>query len=44
VNPEGIWGYVNGATLMIWCRGDEVIIVVAGPNSREIGNEIERVF
>ena len=44
VNPDGVWADVNGATVMIWCRRDEVIIVVAGPNNVEIANEIERVF
>lgn len=44
VNPDGIWARVNDNTVMVWCRGGEVIIVVAGPNPLEMVNEIGGVF
>ena len=39
-----IWGYVSDATVGVWCRGQEAIIVAAGDNYSNLRDEIKKAF
>jgi hypothetical protein len=40
-DSDSVWGYINNnATIGVWCRGSEAIIITAGDNSVNLRNEI----
>ena len=39
-----VWGYHQGATMGLWCRGEEVIVFVAGENAVAIRDELKTAF
>ena len=39
-----VWGYYQGATMGLWCRGEEVIVFVAGENATAVRDELRAAF
>lgn len=44
IGTNGVGAYYNDATINIWCRGPEVVIIVAGTNAAIIVQDLASAF
>jgi hypothetical protein len=44
IGPYAVGAFYDNATINIWCRGTEVVIIVAGPNAASIIQDLVSVF